>query len=114
MTANNNRSRGEESGSGQWQRLNLTAEEVEVLLHMTMKRGASSDELVRDVWPELSPAAGLARLDQVAQAINAAASAATGKPGTVMGLGGTGSAFGFSTPELYVRLLTGEPYVEAR
>ncbi len=48
-----------ESRSGQRQRLNLTAEEVEVLAHMTMKRGASSDELVRDVWLELSSAAGL-------------------------------------------------------
>lgn len=99
----------------QWHRLDLTDEQLEVLVHILRFHGGASEDLVRDVWPRLDQAAGLARLDHIAAVINAAASSATGKPGAILNqLGGmTGDAFGLQCPEVYVEVL-GEPFVDVR
>jgi hypothetical protein len=95
-----------------WHRLDLTGEQLEVLIHMTLFRGAPPEELVRDVWPDLDEEAGLTRLDHVGAAINAVVSAATGKPGGILSCNGfmPGAAFGLHTDhfvdveELYVEV----------
>jgi hypothetical protein len=96
-----------------WFRLDLTDDQLEVLVHMVLRPDASSEDLVRDVWPHLNEAAGLAQLDHAAAVINAAASAATGKPGAIVTHrdGMPGDAFGLQRPEVYVEVL-GEPWVE--
>ncbi|MFS0700263.1 hypothetical protein AB6N24_09855 [Cellulomonas sp. 179-A 4D5 NHS] len=101
-----------------WRRLELTDDQLEVLVHMSIKRGASPQELISDVWPTLTPDEGRARLDQTVTEINTAASAATGKPGPVITSAKQdsshgGAAFGLPSPEMHVRVL-GTPYVEVR
>jgi len=96
-----------------WHRLDLTAEQVGVLVHMVLFRGAPPEELVRDVWPHLDEEAGLTRLDHIGATINAAAAAATGKPGGFLWRNGfmPGAAFGVRT-DAYVNVE--EFYVEVR
>lgn len=113
LAASSTRKR-DQKGSTQvteWKRLDLTDKQIEVLAHMTLKPDADSTELVVDVWPGLSLAAGLAQLDSAVESINAAASAATGKLGPVVLTGSPDS--GVSTPEMRV-LVLGVPCVEVR
>ena len=97
----------------EWQRLDLTREQLGVVMHLHLFRGAPPEELVRDVWPHLDEEAGLTRLDHVGAAINAAASAATCKPGGILFCNGfmPGAAFGVHT-DFFVNVE--EFYVEVR
>lgn len=95
-----------------WKRLNITEEQMAVLAHLSLKKETTDQTRARDIWPELSAEAGLQRLAESVAAINQAASAATGKPGQVIGSGG--SALGLRRPELYVHVMTAVPYAEVR
>lgn len=88
----------------QWQRLDLTPEQMEVLVHLTLRPAASDFDRVRDVWPHLTEDDGLARLHQAVEGINVAASSVTGKPGAAIGKG-TSAALGLTAPELHVSVL---------
>ena len=96
----------------EWHRLDLTAEQLDVVMHLHLFRGAPPEALVSDVWPHLDEEAGLTRLDHVGATINAAAVAATGKPGGILFRNGfmPGAAFGLHTDfdvnveELYVEV----------
>lgn len=96
-----------------WQRLNITDEQMEVLAHLTLRRDATDAERLREIWPKLTAAEAAARLADAVDSINRAATAATGKPGPV--IAGNGSSFGsaVATPEVYVHVM-GEPYAEVR
>lgn len=96
-----------------WQRLNLTDEQMEVLAHFSLRREATDAERLREIWPKLTAEAAAVRLADAVDGINRAASEATGKPGRVIAGGGSSFGAAVAAPEVYVHVM-GEPYAEVR
>ena len=96
-----------------WQRLNITDEQLEVIAHLTLRADATDEERLREIWPLLAIEASTRRLVTAVQGINRAASEATGKPGQVIAINGDSLGSDVPTPEVYVHVM-GEMYVEVR
>ncbi|MCK2028066.1 hypothetical protein KZC56_17350 [Microbacterium sp. SSW1-47] len=96
-----------------WQRLNVTEEQMEVLAHLSLKRDAPTAERLSDIWPTLTAEDAAVPLADAVDSINRAASEATGKPGRVIGVSRSSFGAAVTTPELRVHVM-GEPYAEVR
>lgn len=96
---------------GSWQRLRLDEKDVETLAHLSMKPDASVEDRARELWPSESPKSGIANFQAAVARVNAVASAATGKAGQVVST--PGSDQDGDSPTVRLRLMTGEPRLEA-
>jgi hypothetical protein len=102
------------ASAGGWRRLALSDEAVEVVAYLELRPDSTPDRMAADVLPGVPLADALSRLSSLVAEVNNAATAATGKPGAVIGSSDRGSALGVQRPELYVHMLTAAPFVEAR
>ena len=94
-----------------WKLLDLTPKLVEVTAHLSLKPDADDVTRAREIWPDASDVDAAELLNAAYDAINHAATSATGKTGRVIG---RSSAFGLAAPEVRVRLLSGAPFVAVR
>jgi len=94
-----------------WERLDLSDDDVELVVHMSVKPQASQEERNQDLWPSLSPDAARARQHAAVQRINAQASQRSGKPGDV--IAGPSTRTDLAAPEIRVQIF-GAPTVEVK
>lgn len=97
-----------------WTRLPLDDKDFEVLLHLYMKPAATMAQRGVDLWPGAHLIGVTANFQHAVERINAAATAATGKPGPIIATPGFEVDARVTRPELRLRLMTDRPYADVR
>jgi len=92
--------------------LRLSDKAVELMAYLSMKGGATEQQIVADVWPAETPERGVERLAEAVAEVNRAATAATANPSpAIFGPGQDPADVARAGPRLLVRVL-GRPRVD--